>query len=122
MAIPINSNVFKTGTKATTAATADQSILSYTVSADKTFFLCGFQLGVKLTTFAATATDFGSVSIRQNGTALNTYQMVGPGTPAPVFRETEGLPFQAGDVITVVCTPSGTTPFTWEANIIGYEA
>jgi hypothetical protein len=33
----------------------------------------------------------------------------------------EGIPLPAGTVITIVCTPSAATPFTWEANLVGVE-
>lgn len=119
----VNQNIIKTGALTSTATTADQSILSYTVGAGKTFQLGFLQANVKLTTFATTATDFGFLSLRQNGVKIATFMMCGPGTLSnPIVMEFDSLPFQAGDVITVVCTPGAVTSYTWEANLAGYEA
>ena len=118
-----NNNVLVAGTLASSAVTANQVILTYTVPANKTLWLQYLEANVKLTTFATTATDFGSLSFRVNGVALNTFTVIaGPGVlNTPLYIEVQdSLPFAAGDVITVVCTPSAVTPFTWEANIAGY--
>ena len=118
----LNDNVLKTGTLASTANTADQEILTYTVPAGKTFFLSYIEANVRLTTFATTATNFGPVSFRRNGTKLLTFICAGPGVlNSPVYVELpDALPFQAGDVLTVVTTPSAATAFTWESNIAGF--
>jgi ribosomal protein L30E len=123
MAGVLNGNILATGALASSAGTADQVILTYTVPAGKTFYLSYFEANVKLTTFATTATDFGPVSLRQNGVKKLTFMNAGPGVlNAPVYVELpDALPFQAGDVLTVVCTPTAVTPFTWEANIAGFE-
>lgn len=118
-----NNNVFVTGTLATSAVTANQVILTYTVPAGKTFWWDYFEANAMLTTFAATATAFGTLSIRQNGNPLFTFNVLaGPGIlTSPIYGEfTDSMPFQAGDVLTIVCTPSAVTPFTWEGNISGY--
>ena len=118
-----NQNVLVAGTLASSAATADQVILTYTVPAMETLRLEYLEANVKLTTFLATATDFGSLSLRVNGAKVITFSVVaGPGVlNTPLYLDLpESLPYQAGDVLTVVCTPSGVTPFTWEANIAGY--
>jgi hypothetical protein len=121
----VNSNVLKGGSLASTAATANQVIVTYTVPAGKTFFLTHFGLNAILTTFAATATAFGTASFQVNGVNLLTFSALGgAGTlTAPVHFEFDNpLPWQAGDVLSIVCTPSAVTPFTWGANIVGYLA
>lgn len=124
MAGTLNGNVLIPGTLVSTATTADQTILTYTVTANKTLFLSFFEANVKLTTYANTATDFGALSLRVNGTKRMTFTVLcGLGTlTCPVYAEfPDALPYQAGDVITVVCTPSAATSMTWEANIGGFE-
>jgi hypothetical protein len=49
--------VMKTGTLATSATTADQVILTYTVTSGKIFYLTYLDVNARLTTFAATATS-----------------------------------------------------------------
>lgn len=119
-----NGNVLVTGTLASSAVTADQQILTYTVTAGKTLWLELVEVNVRLTTFATTATSFGIASFAVNGTKKQTFNVIaGPGVlNSPLYLEfPEALPFQAGDVLTIVCTPSAVTAFTWEANIAGYE-
>jgi hypothetical protein len=118
----LNKNVLQTALLTTTATTADQVILSYTVPANQTFYLNAIEANVALTTFAATATDFGSISLRQNGVKVVTFSTVaGTGTlSTPLFLPFPDLPYSAGDVFTIVCTPLAATSFDWEANLIGY--
>jgi hypothetical protein len=113
----------KTGSLVTTAATADQVILTYTVTAGKTFYLEYLQVDTRLTTFATTATYFGMASLENpSGTKLITQMQAGAGIVAkPPISFTEPLPIAAGTVIRVVCTPSSTTSYTWQANFGGYE-
>jgi hypothetical protein len=124
MAGNLNHNVMVNGTLASSAATADQIILTYTVSAGMTLYLSYFEANVRLTTFATTATNFGALSLAVNGIKKLTFTVLaGQGVLAsPMYAEfPDALPLQAGDVVTAVCTPSGVTPFTWEANIGGFE-
>lgn len=117
-------NTMKTGTLVTTAVTADQVILTYTVTAGKTFYLEYFDISCRLTTFAATATNFGNFSLESAaGTKLYTQMASGTGVVSSPIAQTltEPLPIAAGVVIRVVCTPSATTSFTWVANFGGYE-
>lgn len=116
--------VMKTGTLTTTAVTADQVVLTYTVTAGKTFYLQYIQLQVRLTTFAATATNFGDSSLESPAaTKLYTQMNAHAGTPndsTPIIFD-EPQPFAAGTVIRIVCTPAAVTSFTWRANLGGYE-
>lgn len=115
--------VAKTGSLVTTAVTADQVILTYTVTAGKTFYLEYLQVDTRLTTFATTATYFGMTSLENpSGTKLITQMQAGAGIVArPIITFSEPLPIAAGTVIRVVCTPSSTTSYTWQANFGGYE-
>jgi hypothetical protein len=113
----------KTGSLVTTAATADQVILTYTVTAGKGFYLEYFRVDTRLTTFATTATYFGMASLENpSGSKLITQMQAGAGiTNMPPLVFTEPVPIAAGTVIRVVCTPSSTTSYTWQANLGGYE-
>lgn len=113
----------KTGTLVTTAVTADQVILTYTVTSGKTFYLMYMSVNVRLTTFAATATHFGTASLESPaGTKLLTRINAGAGVgDAEFVTFPEPLPIAAGTVIRIVCTPSATTSMTWIANFGGYE-
>jgi hypothetical protein len=116
--------VAKTGSLATTSASADQVILTYTVTSGKTFYLEYFEVEARLTSFATTATFFGTASLENpSGTKLITEMCAGAGITQnqPGFVFAEPLPIAAGTVIRVVCTPSSTTGYTWQANFGGYE-
>lgn len=120
-----NNNVLVGGTLNTTAVTANQIILTYTVPPNKTFYFQYLEINVMLTTFAQTATAFGVAKLFQNGLPLSVFTVVaGPGVlNTPLYVQmSDSVPFQSGDVLTVVCTPSAVTPFTWEANLAGYNA
>lgn len=123
MAGVLNSNILKAGAKVTTATTANQVILTYTVPAGKTFNLSYLEANVRLTTFAATATLFGSLSLRVNGAIGLTFTAAGAGIlSSPVYVELpDALPLQAGDLVEVVCTPAAATSMAWESNMAGFE-
>ena len=113
-----------TGSLVSTATTADQVICTYTVTAGKTLYLLGFDVGVRLTTIASTATTFGTASLENpSGTKLMTRILAGAGVtaPPPYCNYTEPLPIAAGTVIRIVCTPAAATSYTWQGNIWGYE-
>ena len=119
--------VFKTGTLASSATTADQVILSYEVSPAKAFTLEYLEIDVMLTTFAATATYFGTVSLETpSGTKLLTWRPAGSGmAESGVYEPAEPLTIVGNSngqtIVRVVCTPSASTAFTWTANMVGYE-
>jgi hypothetical protein len=116
-------NVGKPGTLATSATTADQVVVTYTVTAGKTFYVEWFSCNSRLTTFAATATLFGTCSLETPaGTKLITDTLAGPGIgDRDVYQFSEPLPIAAGAVIRVVTTPAAVTAMTWVGNIGGYE-
>ena len=117
-------NTYKTGNLVTTAVTADQVILTYTVTAGKYLYLVFLDVVVRLTTFATTATYFGTASLENpGGTKLYTTLCAGSGITAPpigpVFAEP--IPIPGGSVVRIVCTPSSATSYTWQANFGGFE-
>lgn len=120
----VGTNACTSGTLASSATTADQTIVTYTVTAGKTFFLGTLLLNARLTTFATTATNFGVASLMVNGSKIVTFSVIaGPGVlNSPIFMEPGwALTFAAGDVVKVVCTPAAVTGFTWDASLIGFE-
>lgn len=116
-------NVLKTGTLATTATTADQVIVTYTVTTGKTLYLQWFACNGRLTTFAGTATLFGDCSLEvPSGTKAVTTMIAGPGIGDRdylVFEEP--IAVSGGSVVRIVTTPAATTAFTWRGNFGGYE-
>ena len=117
-------NVSKTGSLVTTAVTADQVILTYTVTAGKTLYLLGFNLAARLTTYAVTATLYGAVSLESPAsTKLNTAMVAHAGVIYPPYNQqySEPMPIAAGTVIRLVCTPAAATSMTWQGNFWGYE-
>lgn len=116
-------NIGQPGTKITTATTADQVIVTYTVTIGKTFYLQGFDCSSRLTTFASTATNFGNFSLESpSGTKLYTGNIANSGNGSPQgMKFEEPLPIASGTVIRLVCTPSAATSFTWQGNLMGYE-
>jgi hypothetical protein len=121
--LAVASKVMKTGSLVTTTTTADQVVLTYTVTAGKTFYLTYLRVDTRLTTFATTATYFGMASLESPaGTKLITQMQAGAGiTLIPPYIFVKAVPFAGGTVIRVVCTPSSTTSYTWQANFGGYE-
>lgn len=111
-----------TNTLASTANTADQVIVTYTVTAGKTFFLEWADVVARLTTFASTATYFGTASLEIDGTKVWTGIFGGAGiTTQCGIWPSEPIAVASGKVIRLVCTPSSTTGYTWRGNIGGYE-
>jgi hypothetical protein len=121
--LAVASRIMLTGNKVTTTTAADQVILTYTVTAGKTFYLTYLRIDTRLTTFATTATNFGYTSLESPaGTKLLTQMQAGAGiTVMPPYAFLKTVPIAAGTVIRVVCTPSSTTSYTWQANFGGYE-
>lgn len=119
------SNVLKTGSLVTTAVTADQIVLTYTVTALKTFYLNYLVMYGRLTTPAATASVLGAISLETpSGTKVITFDDINPTTSEVEFNPVEfpqPIPIAAGVVIRVVVTPAATTSMTWRANFGGYE-
>ena len=117
--------VMKTNTLVTTAVTADQVILTYTVTAGKTFWLEYYAYDTRLTAVSATASILGTISLENpSGTKIFTSTETNPTTSETkmiVITFSEPIPITAGTVIRVVTTPAATTSMTWVANFGGYE-
>jgi hypothetical protein len=116
--------VMKTGVLVTITVTADQVILTYTVTAGKTFYLQYMNVTARLTTYATTATLFGDASLENPaGTKQITAMIANAGVINPPFAVefAEPIPIPEGTVIRIVCTPASTTSRTWRANFGGYE-
>lgn len=105
----------QTGSLVSTATTADQVIVTRTIPAGKKSLLFGFDVMARLTTFATTATHFGTVSLEINGTKKATLDVAHAGNPVlPVSGSyPDGIQVKGGDVVRLVCTPSAITSFTW---------
>ncbi len=115
--------VMKTGALTSSAGTADQVILTYTVTSLKTFYLQAFQCEARLTSYATTATLFGSFSLETpSGTKVFTQDIANAGVITPQgVTFTEPVPIAAGVVVRLVCTPAASTSFAWSGNLAGYE-
>ena len=105
----------QTGSLVSTATTADQAIVTRTIPAGKKSLLLGFSVMACLTTFATTATHFGTVSLEINGTKKATIDVAHAGNPVlPVQIDfQDGVQVKAGDVVRLVCAPTAVTSFTW---------
>jgi hypothetical protein len=118
-------NVLKTGVLVTTAVTADQVVLTYTVTALKTFYLAYLVMYGRLTVVAATASILGAISLETpSGTKVITLDDNNPTTSEVEFNPitfSQPIPIAAGIVIRVVVTPAAATSMTWRANFGGYE-
>jgi len=118
--------VLKTSQLTTTAVTANQSILAYTVTAGKNFFLEYIDLQGALTAVSATASVLGTVIVQVAGVTVYTGRFVNPttsdaGSQSIRLMMGEPIPLPAGTVIAILVTPAATTSMAWTANLGGYE-
>jgi len=118
--------VLKTGNLVTTAVTVDQVVLTYTVTAGKTFFLEYLDMsGAQTAPAGGTSVALGTISTETpSGTKVISKRFIGGGaTPIADWSASfaEPLPIVAGTVIRVVVTPASATSMTWFANFGGYE-
>lgn len=117
-------NVLKTGTLTTVAVTADQVVLTYTVTAGKTFYLEYVNFGHHLTALPGNNNPvaIGTISVETpSGTKIYTKDCFHPSYDVPGPDLGEPAPIAAGVVIRVVCTPAAATSTVWRANFGGYE-
>lgn len=117
-------NVLKTATLTTTAVTADQVVLTYTVTAGKTFYLEYIHASAKLTNLPGSANPIalGILSLESPaGTKLWTAPFIGPPFDSDRLPFGEPIPFAAGTVIRMVTTPAAATSTQWFGNFGGYE-
>lgn len=117
--------VLKTGTLVTTTTTADQVVLTYTVTSGKTLWLEYYAYDTRLTAISATASILGTVSLETpSGTKVFTSTETNPTTSQTGMRIltfSEPIPVTAGTIIRVVCTPAAVTSMTWIVNFGGFE-
>ena len=110
----------------TTAVTANQTVLSYTVTAGKALFLEYIDLQARLTAISATASILGTFIIQIGGVTVYTGTFVNPttsdqGSQAIRLMIPEPIPVSAGVVIAFLTTPAAATSMLWTANFGGYE-
>jgi hypothetical protein len=116
--------VMKTGTLVTTAVTADQAVLTYTVTSAKTFYVQYLSLSATQTTLPGNGNPvaLGTISLESPiGTKLFTTFLVSPANVQATITLAEPMPITSATVIRVVTTPAAVTSFTWYANFGGYE-
>ena len=118
--------VLKTGQLTTTAVTANQAILSYTVTAGKTLFLEYLDIQARLTAVSATASILGTVTVSIAGVVVFTGEFVNPttsdaGSQSIRLMMGEPIPLAAGTTIVVQVTPAAVTSMRWTSNLGGYE-
>jgi hypothetical protein len=118
--------VMETGSLVTTAITANQVVLTRTVTTGKTFYLQYLEMTGRQTAPAGgTSVVLGTISLQlPSGTNVISDSMVGGGstvTEQRVYTFSEPIPVTSATVIRVVVTPASTTSFTWFANFGGYE-
>jgi hypothetical protein len=121
-----NSNktpVMKTAELSTTATTANQVILTYTVTAGKTYYVQYFKCTANTQAAAVTATAFGSCSLSINGTVVYTDWLHGDGANNyPIGEQfSEAIPVSSGQTILIETTPAAATAFFWYGNFGGFE-
>jgi len=114
-----------TGTVVTTTTTADQVVLTYTVTAAKTFFLTYIAVNAYRTTLPGNVNPLflGNISLESPaGTKLLTWPMFhAPDNGGFVLPIDEDFWILASTVVRIVVTPSAATSTTWRANFGGYE-
>jgi len=115
--------VMKTGNISTTAVTANQVILTYTVTTGKTFYMQYFKCTANTEAAALTATEFGTCSLTIGGTTEYTDFLHGAGANNyPIGEQfAESIPIASGTVVQLITTPSAATAFFWYGNFGGYE-
>jgi hypothetical protein len=115
-------NKSKSGSLASSATTAAQTIVTYTVTSGKVLYLQYFDVGARLTTWANTATYYGTVSLVIGGTTMWTQDLMNAGVSSPICIQLgEPIAVAASTVVSIVCTPAAATAYTWTANLGGYE-
>ena len=101
-------NVNKTGALTSTAVTAAQAVLTYTVTAGKTLYITGIELEAKLSVISALAVALGTASLSIGGVLQNTFNLMNM-TTAKVDRVfmtfSEPIAITAATVVSIICTP-----------------
>ena len=122
---PPGTQVAKTGTVTTTAVTADQIVLTYTVTTGKTFYMTNLDISADFTTLSTTGAYIGTASLESpSGTKTITQDFQNLTTEQIDWKQwVFPVPKTATSttVIRVVCTPNATTSTRWRANFSGFE-
>lgn len=123
--------VAKTGSLRTTATTAGQVVLTYTVTTGKTLYLTGgnaiAKSTVPMSAFSSGQNPGGNIWWETpSGTAISSYTVVFTTAyfttpPMELPRLQEPAPIPSGTVLRAVVTAETTQPIQWIANFIGYE-
>ena len=116
--------VMQTGVLVTTATTANQVVLTYTVTAGKILYLEYLTMFGYITTIPGNANpvNLGRISFQNpSGTTVIQAQRFHADYVTSVYTFSDPLPIAAGTVIRVVVTPVAATSYTWLANFGGYE-
>lgn len=116
--------VMKTGTLSTATAAADQSVLTYTVTAAKTFYLQYLDVQASAATLVTLATRLGTASLEIDGVKSYTGDFVATiNLQNNIIHLEFGEPVQiaAGKAVRVIVTPSSLAGVKWTANFGGYE-
>lgn len=116
--------ILKTNELTTTLITANQVVLTYTVTANKVFYLQYLSTHGSLSVVPGNSNpiDLGNISLETpSGTKIIHYHLLYPRDLYRVISFAEPIPVASGVVISVVCTPSSTSGMSWIANLGGYE-
>jgi hypothetical protein len=116
----------KTGQLTTTAVTANQIALTYTVTVGKNLFLEYIDIQARLTAVSATSSVLGTAVLQINGVSVYTATFVNPttsdqGSQAVRLFFSEPVPIPSAQAIAVLVTPAAATSMLWTANFGGYE-
>jgi hypothetical protein len=109
----------------TTATTADQTILSYTVPTGKTLLIKGYDVSGNLTAVNATNVKIGKDTITTENTSPGTsdsnffrcFYMAGGTNKFHDFGASAVIFARAGSVIKISVTPSAATSTVWRASL-----
>lgn len=116
--------ISKTGQLVSTATTADQTVLTYTVTIGKTLYVSAIEIETRLTVLSATATILGACSWAVGGVKQNTFSFTNMTIEAVdrvVIPLAEPVPVASGVVFLIQCTPAAATSTTWNGNFTGFE-
>lgn len=112
------------GTLTTSATTANQVVVTHTVTAGKTFYLCGFSLNKVASAAGAISAAGGRMALQANGADID--QSAAPASATAVIdwvrQYSVAFPIAtAGQVVRLVVTPSANTSTVWAGRLIGIE-
>lgn len=116
--------VMQVGSLTTASVAADQVVLTYTVTALKTFFLEYVSFQARFTTLPGNVNPvlLGNISLEiVSGTKVITFDVIHATTQPAIVTFSDPLPIAAGTVVRIVTTPNAVTSFVWRGSFGGYE-